>query len=725
MRRLLIIWLVSSPWLVAGQSTNVFSFFGKNFTKAEVLYEQLAYRNALPLYLSVVEKDSANTVAWQRIADCYFKLGEVAEAEKWYAKLAEIPNSDPLQLYQYAQILTIRGKYKEAHKWLEKYTEAVGDDVRATSKLEFIDHISYYMRDSILYEVTRAPFNSDQSDFSPQYFDKGVVFVSARDRDLFFKHQPTTAQNENEAMLSVFYAPANDEKVTLFHEEKLQSSFHDGPVCFYDFGNKMSFSRNNLHGKKPVTSDGRVNLKLYFTETNNRSSSSTEAFPFNDDSYSIGHPWVSEDGELLIFASNMPSGFGGADLYMSRKQGGKWQEPENLGPTINTLGDEFYPYHANDSTLYFSSNGLGGLGGLDIYVSYKKNGVYSVPRNLGYPLNTSSDDFSLVTDHSGRHGLFSSNRPGGEGYDDIYAFSVKSFFLDGHVVERLDSSQHIAGATVTLRDEKGNALDTAISDARGRFSFDLSFDREYHFHVAKEGYTWVDSSAFSTRQRVLGHTSIKLGLWRHSLFAKGIIYSNESQSELKGATVILTDLQTGKQDSVVTDSTGIYRFLLQPGKNYKIGTSHHGFLPRELEINTHKIFDGNLLNDLVLEEVYIDKVVVQFEFDESDILDTELGKLDRMYKDLVRRPKTKLHISAFADSQGTHEHNQGLSDRRAAATVNYMIKKGIDRSRIEAKGFGESLLLNECSNGVDCEQHEHAVNRRAELKVQVPEELDR
>src|SRR5689334_19869823 len=104
MKRWFIILISFLPLLTAGQSTNVFSFFGKNFAKAEVLYEQLAYRNALPLYLSAVEKDSTNTAAWQRIADCHFKLGEMAEAEKWYAKLAATPSPDPMQLYQYAQI---------------------------------------------------------------------------------------------------------------------------------------------------------------------------------------------------------------------------------------------------------------------------------------------------------------------------------------------------------------------------------------------------------------------------------------------------------------------------------------------------------------------------------------------------------------------------------------------------------------------------------------------
>jgi outer membrane protein OmpA-like peptidoglycan-associated protein len=701
-----------------GQTTNVFTFFGATIKKADLLYQQLAYRNALPLYLSVVEKDSMNLHASQRIADCYFRLGDMESTEKWYAVVAGMPDAEPRHLYQYAQILTIRGKYEEAHRWFTLYT-ASESDPRAAAKLEFIDRLSYYMRDSILYQINSVTFNSDQSDFSPQFYNEGIVFVSARDRDLFIKRQPTTAQNDKEAMLSVFLADTASNEVVLFNQQTLRSGFHDGPVCFYNGGKKMSFSRNNLEGGKPVAHEGRVNLKLYFAETGNRmETKSFESFPFNGDGYSIGHPWVSGDGSMLLFASNMPGGEGGADLYISRNIEGQWQTPQNLGPTVNTLGDEYYPYQANDSTLYFSSNGLGGLGGLDLYVCYIKEGVFSLPRNLGYPLNTSSDDFSLVVDSTGRGGLFASNRPGGVGYDDIYSFSVRSFFLDGKVVERHDSTAHISNAMVVLRDANGTSLDSALSDARGHFSFDLEFDREYSFHVSKAGYSWVDSAAFSTRSRALGHRSVSLALWKQTLFAKGIIYSNESQSRLPGATVKLVELRTGRADSLETDSTGVYSFLLEPGKKYAITTSHHGFLARDLNIDTHNLFDGELLNDLVLEEEYLDKVVMQFETDQSFILSSEISKLEQIYKDLLRFPKAMLHISAFADSRGTHEHNQSLSDRRASTAVDYFVHKGIDRGRIHAFGFGESLLLNECSNGVDCSQVEHAANRRAELKLQ-------
>jgi outer membrane protein OmpA-like peptidoglycan-associated protein/tetratricopeptide (TPR) repeat protein len=722
MKRLIVFILLCVPFFVQGQSTNISTLFQSNFKKAEALYNQFAYRNALQLYLHVAEKDTGNYVARQRIADCYFRLGNNKEAERWYAHLAKLPGIDPKYKYQYAQILSIQGKYGDAEKWFGEYRSASGDP-RAKAKLEFIYYLSYYMRDSVLYSIQQQPFNSDQSDFAPQFYRKGIVFISARDRDLFLKRQSLAALNDKEVMLNVFYAPFSsvaEEDAQLFYHQDLNSPYHDGPVTFFQDGKRIAFSRNNLKAGKPVHHSGRVNLKLYFASLNDRNEvSGVEEFPFNNDQYSISHPWVSNDGTELYFSSDMPGGQGGADIYHSSLNEKKWSEPKNLGSTVNTMGDEFYPYLANDSTLYFSSNGHGGLGGLDIYLSYRHGQRYSVPKNMGFPLNTSSDDLSLIVDESGRKGLFSSNRPGGSGYDDIYSFSVNSFFLDGKVIDRKDSAENIADARVVIMDEKEMAIDSTVTDSNGNFHFDLAFDKDYLLKPSKEGYTWIDSlKKFSTYSRAMGHDTLELALWKQALFAKGLIYSNESQDKLAKVVVTLENLTDGTIDSVITNTTGAYDFKVEPNKKYHITATKPGFLGKDFHLNTTGLLSGNLLNDILLEEEFIDKVIIQFEFDKALILNEEKPKFDEALKFLHRRPKATLKVSAFADSHGTKEYNQSLSDRRAAAVVRHFEAMGIDPKRIEATGFGEALLLNNCSDGVECSSEEHAKNRRAELKVQ-------
>ena len=723
MKRFIVLLLIWIPTLLLAQSSNISTLFTGNFRKAEILYNQFAYRNALQLYLFVVEKNPANYVARQRIADCYFRLGEIEEAEKWYAELAKTPDINPKYKYQYAQILSIQRKYADSQKWFGEYLAGASGDPRTASKLEFINHLNYYLRDSILYTIKNEPYNSDQSDFAPHYYEDGIVFVSARNHDFFVKRQSFAALNDHEAMLNVFYAPfkAKVEKdATLFYKHDLNSPYHDGPVCFYQGGKRIVFSRSNLKAGKPVPFSGRVNLELYFAETNERNKlSHLEAFPLNSNAYSIGHPWISDDGNTLYFVSDMPGGEGGTDIYKSEKKSGKWEAPQNLGPAVNTLGNEFYPFVANDTTLYFSSDGHGGLGGLDIYVWYRNGSAHHLPKNLGFPLNTSSDDFSLIVDKSGRNGLFSSNRSGGAGYDDIYNFIAKSYFLEGKVVQRNDSTQIIPDAKVMLKNEAGRVIDSVYSDSKGHFGFDLPFDKDYSFAASKEGYGWIDVLRFSTRSRVMGHSTLQVPLWKHSLFAKGIVYSNESQKKLPKATVRLKNFTDGTVDSVVTDQTGAYSFVLEPGKKYSIHAQEKGFLPQEIHLNTKGLSQGDLLNDLVLEEEFMDKVVIQFDFDKAHIRQSEIQKLERLHKDLNRRPRARLRVSAFADSYGTHEYNQALSDKRAMSVLKYFTSIGINVSRIEAKGFGETLPLNHCSDGAECNEEDHSKNRRVELKVQL------
>lgn len=693
------------------------------------MYQALAYRNALELYLYTVQRHPDNYEAHNRIAECYFRLGDIEAAEIKYAELANLPQGDPIYKYHYAQILSIRGKYGEAERWFAEYAKAQTDDPRAAAKLDFIYSLSYYFRDSVLYAISNEPYNSDQSDFSPHLYKDQVVFVSARDRDLFIKKKSLSAIDEDEAHLNVFIAPKesieSEKDIEPFYGTSLNSPLHDGPIVFFDNQKQVAFTRSNMRNGKPyVNKQGRINFKIFFARLGDDNQMSRLAeFPFNDDEYSNGHPWVSEDGTTMYYASDMPGGFGGVDLYHSELVNGKWSKPVNLGPKVNTLGDDLYPYVVLDSALYYASNGLGGLGGLDLFVSYKgKDQTFGLPSNLGFPLNTSSDDFALILDNNGREGLFSSNRPGGNGYDDIYKFKVKSFFLTGKVIDRFDSTTVIPGAEVNLFDGEGNKVGMTTSSELGIVHFDLDFDLDYQLTAAKEDYSWVDSLTYSTFTRYMGGDSVLIPLWKHSLFAKGKVYSNETQSILPGASVTIDDLTDGTTETVLLDSLGKYSFKLEPNKHYKISSSKPGHLPKSFNMNTANIFKGELFNDFLLEEIYEEKAEVQFDFDKSDLKPLAIGQLRPLLKTLQKKKESTLNIGAHADSFGTHEYNQRLSERRAKTVLDWFVANGIVKSRIVAHGFGEELLLNHCSEGVECSDEEHSLNRRAEMKVQIPEQ---
>lgn len=724
MKKFILIFFLCSSSVVQAQSTNVFTLLHKAQKKADLFYDQMAWRNALVLYLRITEKDPADLHARQRIAECYDKLNDPASSKLWYTTLLEEPGVSSSVNYEYAEVLCENGEYEEAKRYYELYRQVVPDDSRTNDKLEFIRKLDYYLRDSILYRIKPLPINSSHADFGPQYFRDGLVFVSSRDRDLLIKRQSLASESEDEALLNIYYSRRDTLSkslgaVTLFGSGSTRSIYHDGPISFYDHGRKAAFTRNNVaRGKEAFDSLGRRNLNIFFADVEpSGKMKNIQPFIYNSDISSNAHASFSARGNILYFSSNRPQGMGGADIYFCKIENGQWSQPVNAGPSVNTEGDEFYPFMANDSTLYFTSNGHGGMGGLDIFICKQRKGKFRKAVNPGYPLNTSWDDFSLVTDSIGRTGYFASNRSGGVGLDDIYAFEADHYSIVGQTREFPNLSNIIPGATIYVHDENGTFLDSARSDLEGYFHFDLPLDDAFSFSAKKEGYDMLEDIGFSTKGRHFGIDSLAFPLWKRSLFAKGKIYSNETQEFIRGATVLLEDLSDNKIDSVLSEN-GEYSFLVRPNRKYRIEVHKGGFIPNGFNLNTKDLYKGDLLNDIVLEEMYIEKEVIQFDFNKYNVRPESFASLDHILRTLKKFRKATLNIGAYADARGTREYNQQLSDKRAEATVQYFLAKGISRERIISIGFGEELVLNQCSDGVECSEEQHSKNRRAELKVQ-------
>lgn len=723
----ILILLLSLSVTVYSQSTNITTLFVSDFKKAEDFYKVLAYRNALELYLHYEEKHPGHQLSTERIADCYVKLNNYSEAATWYSKLVVRPDTDPMNHYNYAQALCMIGEYEKALKAYRHYEQLQKNDGREKLKIAFLEQIDFHRRDSNLYTVTEAWFNSDQSDFGPHYYKDGIVFVSARDRDLFIKRKSLSALNEDEMPLNTFFVlPHEDvqqseaQQVPLFYKRELNSIYHDGPVAFFHNDKKIAFSRNTLRNGKPARdADGKINLEMFFaTLDENNTLSDVTAFPYNDHSHSTGHPWVSNEGNILYFSSDRLGGYGGADLYVSYLQNGKWTEPQNLGDDINTAGDEFYPFIYKDSVMFFSSNGHGGFGGLDNFVSRIDQGSFTMPVNMSFPINTNMDDFALIIDHTGRNGLLSSDREGGKGYDDIYNFSLNKFTLLGTVVEKT-SKLPISEATVFVRDHDGNLVDSLTTDSIGRFFTELPLDKEFVVNSKKAGYTSIDEIRLLTDKNSVLTDTLTIPIWENGLFAQGFIYSNELQSVLRDATVTLENLTTGTIDSINVGQDAFYKFLVLPNTRYRITARKAGHIPNGFNLNTDGLYRANLVNDILLEETFLEKLQILFDFNEAVIKSEFNPTLERFVKDLKRRPEAKVNIGAHADSKGSHQYNLELSSKRAVAVTNYLANRGINKSRIEAHGFGEELILNKCSDGVECSDEEHSLNRRAEIKIQI------
>jgi hypothetical protein len=419
-----------------------------NLKKADLYFNKSAYRNALNIYLRANEQDPSSIYIQEQIADCYFYLNNPIEAETWYRKIINESNLHPDTKFKFAEVLSLLGKYSESKYWFEADLKDHPEKRITRDKAVFLDKIDYYLLDSLAFKVRPVGFNSTHADFGPAYFHEGIAFASSRDQELFLKNKPADAFNEEESLLNMYYVPhAESEKgldVQLLHKVHLGSSLHEGPMAFYDHGKKAAFTRTNLQrGKAIYGENGKAHLQIYFADIDKLNTmSNIKPFVFNSANYSVAHPTFSSDGNTMYFTSTTSKGFGGSDIYRSEFKNGSWTTPDNLGSNVNSEADESFPFLANDTALYFSSNGHGSMGGLDILVCYRRGNEFSRPINFGSPLNSRFDDFSFIADSTGRAGYFASNRPGGKGLDDIYSFSLTNFFFKGKV-KLLDSMNQI------------------------------------------------------------------------------------------------------------------------------------------------------------------------------------------------------------------------------------------------------------------------------------------
>jgi outer membrane protein OmpA-like peptidoglycan-associated protein len=722
MNRLITILLVLGLGSSANaQSADITTFFMSNSRKAEIYYEKLAYENAIELYERVLAKNPADLNAQTRIAECYIKLNNPRGVVSWYRPIIENPSLMPIHKYNYAQALTALGNYEEAKTWYENYKQDVPDDPRSDYKLKFLEDLDFYTRDSSLYLLTNLQVNSENSEFGAVEVDNELIFLSSRDQALFIKYEDDDENEFSQAPFDIYISTFTDSS---FSQPKklhqvINTKFHEGPMTFYNDYSKVIFTRSNYYSyRKGESEDGKIKLKLYSASLNPGGEwSNVKPFVYNDNEYSTAHPSLSADNLTLYFTSDRPGGFGGNDIYFCQRIDNSWSEPVNAGGQVNTAGDEFFPFISEDGHLYFSSNGHGGFGGLDIYRSTRFDGQFGNIENLGFPMNTSGDDFSFSIGKDGRKGFISSNRPGGKGSDDIYQFEVRYKSIVGRVLESR-TKEFVGNAEIMINDSARQTYTILKADESGYFQVDLPLDTYFDLQAKKDNFGLEVPTRISTVVHSFQTDTADVFMWRHELFAQGRIFSNETQELLPDVTVSLENLTQNTFTILETKEDGKYVFVLKPDQLYIIQAEKIDHVTSNFKLNTEGMIADTLLNDFVLEEVYVTKDVIFFDFNKAIIKPDAQPALNQMITNLKRHKDTYIVVSAHADAQGTFEYNLTLSNRRALAVVAYLKQKGIREDRITWRGFGEQLLINRCSDGVQCQEEEHSKNRRAELKIE-------
>ena len=462
----------------------------KELLVADKLFNHFNYSKAVDKYLKLISKNKNTYYATNRIAECYSRLQEPGKAIEWYQKAIKFPDVDYHIYLKLAQELKKMKDYETAQDYMQKYLKLSGLRPR-----EYDYPLNSYIRllkeDSTRYEIYTLRINSRFSEFGPVIYNNKLIFCSNRPRRTWVNRDDVMT---NQSFYTLYEAPLisiNELKEPKLFANNLNSKLNTGPICFNKAQNLMYVTQNNPKSKK-----GGATLDIYTTKkTKGKWSKNLERIPLQHAGYSIAHPSLSKDGKKLYFSSDMPGGYGGMDLYVCDNKNGFLSLPENLGPEINTPGNEVFPYIADNGRLYFASDGLQGLGGLDIFFALPAEDSFSYPFNMGYPINSSSDDFSFYLNKDGRTGYLSSNRSGGKGEDDIYSFRILKqqdyCLLVGTVIDE-STEKPIKGAQIIIKNKKGIIVFKLLSDPTGGFSIYLKKDHDYFFTCRKKLYKQLD-----------------------------------------------------------------------------------------------------------------------------------------------------------------------------------------------------------------------------------------
>ncbi len=461
-----------------------FSAFSQ-LDKGDQLYNEMRYFEAIPFYKKEVrsKKSERKQEALIKIANCYRLINDYKNAEESYKQALDIDGiTFPAEAYyNYAQVLKINGKYPEASQQLSEYIKLTPNDENARRTLKFCNEIKYYASKPAEYAVKNIQsINTDKAEFSPVVTGNKLMFVAERESFDFVNYEVNSY--DGQPFIHMYVSSIDGEKINKNSKslsKKINSDFHVGPASITSDGHMLYFTRVTGIEKKGFTNTS----KIFIADGNDRNWKNIRAFDFNSDEYSVAHPSIANDNVTLFFVSNMPGGFGGKDIWYSvfDTVSKVWSKPLNLGPDINTSGDEMFPSLRKDGILFFSSNGLPGFGGLDIYTAKKVGGQWLLERNEGLELNSSADDFG-VTFLNDSVGYFSSNRVGGKGKDDIYSyrFTPKSILVSGTVLLSENVKDYAKSKKVLLVDENGKVVDSTQTNESGYFVFkNLPNDKKY------------------------------------------------------------------------------------------------------------------------------------------------------------------------------------------------------------------------------------------------------
>lgn len=715
--------------------------------QANELFNEKNYSKAILKYKEVASRYDGNAEIWYNLAICYQEIGQPERAEMYYSRVLKIDDeANPIVHLAMGKVMMMQGKYEEAREHFMQYNELLEyNDQLAMRYISSIENIDKYFSDSTFFQEEELALNSPASDFGASTLDKSFYFLSTRDRKSDYSEKYT----------SDLYEVPSDNVNGDVEPTKVK-----GPANtrFGEVGYAIVPERNEIFicrfqpGKQDQYSLGYSLYKAYIGHDNDITK--PEEVTIDKFKFAIAYPTLNESGNKIVFSSDAPGGYGGWDLYEAEYTSGGFNNIVNLGEKVNSAGDELYAFLLNDSILFYATDGHGGLGGFDIYSkNLKKTGEFA--RNMGYPLNSSANDYAIYFD-SGLSGYFTSNREGGAGSDDIYEFNIHQLKLSSEIVDQ-ENGDNLKNVNISIERSSGNKEALALAD-NGKLILSAEPGEVLTITVEKEGYETKSFEVNTSGMTFIGNHSVELGKFEVLKLepeVEPIAYTLDSslikKAEVKDSYFFATQIASSKSKLSETTVKRIYKGTHEVIEHYNNKTYYYIIGKFDSYFEAKEVYKQERVNKSILvafandsktktmkalKEAHVipaeakDPLVHDFidrteqlsasllfyDTDKFRIPENSNIKLQAVVDSLVTHPEYFLEIATHTDKRGSDLYNRALSEERARFLREYFLAKGIEETRIISHGIGEGQLKKYCSQ---CSEADHKLNRRGELIIRV------
>lgn len=687
--------------------------------KADEHYKLFQYDRAIPLYEKYVQTNTGDYGALKNLASCYQLTNNVDKAAEIFKTIVSLREANPDDLFQLIQLLRIQQNIAEAKLYAQKYQlQAPGP--KADNLLKSLDRYEEFKKTEGNYIMTNKTPGYKSSVYGGQKY-RGKLIVTAEN------NQATTSNWTGRGYTDIFTTDESFGKLTLFAKE-VMTRVDDGTPAFTDNGNTMYYT--SVHDD--FVKNGNINtqkLKIAVARYEGSKWVAATDFPYNSVQYKTAHPAINADGNILVFDSDMPGGKGGMDLYVCTRQGNGWSQPQNLS-ALNTSENELFPTFGSNGELFFSSDGLPGLGGLDLFTAKKSGSDFDSPENLKAPFNSSYDDFCLFTENGLATGYLSSNRFEDPQIDHVVYFEktmpATPAKTVGIVISVLDKYTRtpLPYVTVVIKDKSGQSFHQGLTDPEGKIALDELPEGEYRIQGTLNNVS--TTLAKVTMEDFNNTTIVKELLHNDPRFTlAGIVVDTRTQNTLEGVLIVCTNNSSGAVKKLTTRPDGKFFFQLEQNSDFEIQGHKKGWLSSETAEKTTQGLDRSqqlYVNlELKIEQPTTRGTIIlkkiHYDYDKCDIRPDAAVELNRLVQLMNDYPDMTIELSSHTDSRGSDAYNLTLSQCRAESAVKYLIAQGIQSNRMNAKGYGETRLLNKCGNNIACSDAEHQENRRTEFTI--------